>query len=655
MTLKTAGVGLFAIPDRTDPSFVTSGAANTYGSWVELLASTSAAVYLTHIVMLGQYTSYTQIQIGVGGAGSESVVSEMMLYPNTATTDGGTAVVPLTVLIPVATGQRIAVRSADKDGGNIALIGLIAVAQSNVVSIDGLASGNIPTNFSLLSIDSSGRVDLAKWKGTAPNSLISGRVDANAQAVADKTGYALTSAYDPAKTAAQAGDAMALTVSERTSTAAIIWNRATSVLTASGSIGKLIVDYLNAAITSRAIPGDIMKVSSGVGANQIALASGQVTVGTNNDKTGYALAADPDVNVVKWNGNAVPTPNSDGVPIVDTREVLHVGTAQDGGSGFIQLDVGASDNASNYNGCRITIVDGTAVGQSRIITGYRGSATQPPYTAYITPEWDSPHPFFLNTPDNTSVFIITPAQVDVESWVNGVPAYLSTDGVMPSDVQFVEGLDPTNQIRDAILSDATRFDGARIDEAISSRMDALSYVAPDNGGIASIKAKTDQFVFTITNKVDSSIQAAGDFVQGAADKVWATTTRLLTAGTNIVLAKGVGVTGFNDLSTADVDAAFSANADVATILTDVGQLLLDVAAVPTAAENRDAVFAQVIADAISFLELSRLQLAEAGGKVNGSTSGTHTEHIRDVGDTKDVVTAVVDIHGNRTSVTLDLS
>ena len=38
--------------------------------------------------------------------------------------------------------------------------------------------------------------------------------------------------------------------------------------------------------------------------------------------------------------------------------------------------------------------------------------------------------------------------------------------------------------------------------------------------IADIKAKTDQLTFTAANKVDSSIQAAGDFAQGAADKVW---------------------------------------------------------------------------------------------------------------------------------------
>jgi hypothetical protein len=47
----------------------------------------------------------------------------------------------------------------------------------------------------------------------------------------------------------------------------------------------------------------------------------------------------------------------------------------------------------------------------------------------------------------------------------------------------------------------------------------------------------------------------------AAD-VWATATRLLTAGTNIVLAKGVGVTGFNDLSAAQV------NTEADTALTD---------------------------------------------------------------------------------------
>jgi hypothetical protein len=44
--------------------------------------------------------------------------------------------------------------------------------------------------------------------------------------------------------------------------------------------------------------------------------------------------------------------------------------------------------------------------------------------------------------------------------------------------------------------------------------------------------------------------------------VWSHATRILTAGTNIVLAKGTGVTGFNDLSAAQV------NAEVDTALAD---------------------------------------------------------------------------------------
>lgn len=68
----------------------------------------------------------------------------------------------------------------------------------------------------------------------------------------DKAGYALTSAYDPAKTAAQAGDAMSLTSSERTTLAGVIWAVATSALTTAGSIGKRLVDFVTSLVYSAA-------------------------------------------------------------------------------------------------------------------------------------------------------------------------------------------------------------------------------------------------------------------------------------------------------------------------------------------------------------------------------------------------------------------
>jgi len=60
-----------------------------------------------------------------------------------------------------------------------------------------------------------------------------------------------------------------------------------------------------------------------------------------------------------------------------------------------------------------------------------------------------------------------------------------------------------------------------------------------------------------------ALTAYGASTHSAAD-TWAVATRVLTAGTNIVLAKGTGVTGFNDLSAAQV------NTEADTALTDYG-------------------------------------------------------------------------------------
>ena len=54
-----------------------------------------------------------------------------------------------------------------------------------------------------------------------------------------------------------------------------------------------------------------------------------------------------------------------------------------------------------------------------------------------------------------------------------------------------------------------------------------------------------------------SLTTFGSLVSDIAIAVWGAAIRILTAGTNIVLAKGVGITGFNDLSSADVAAAVS--------------------------------------------------------------------------------------------------
>lgn len=59
--------------------------------------------------------------------------------------------------------------------------------------------------------------------------------------------------------------------------------------------------------------------------------------------------------------------------------------------------------------------------------------------------------------------------------------------------------------------------------------------------VAAIKAKTDQLTFTTANKVDATIQAAGDFAQAAADKVWASATRTLTSISALATSIGAAV------------------------------------------------------------------------------------------------------------------
>ncbi|WP_434723049.1 hypothetical protein [Mesorhizobium sp. RIZ17] len=191
---------------------------------------------------------------------------------------------------------------------------------------------------------------------------------------------------------------------------------------------------------------------------------------------------------------------------------------------------------------------------------------------------------------------------------------------------------------------------------------------------------------------------AAKFAANALDAVWSTATRLLTAGTNIVLAKGTGITGFNDLDAASVRGAVglaSANLDTqlatfatAASLTTVNNNVLainsklgtpagasvsvDIASIaaktnnlpaapaavgdiPTANQNADALLdrASGIEPGLTPRQGWRLWSAALLGKANGLGSGTAI--FRDTNDTKDRINASVDQDGNRLAVILDAS
>ncbi|AZO63044.1 hypothetical protein EJ078_30315 [Mesorhizobium sp. M1A.F.Ca.IN.022.06.1.1] len=189
---------------------------------------------------------------------------------------------------------------------------------------------------------------------------------------------------------------------------------------------------------------------------------------------------------------------------------------------------------------------------------------------------------------------------------------------------------------------------------------------------------------------------AAKFAANALDAVWSTATRVLTAGTNIVLAKGTGVTGFDDLDAPGVRAAVgmaSANLDTqlstlasndtaisnklgapagASVSADIAAVKADTAGIkaktdnlpaapaavgdiPTANQNADALLDREsgIEPGLTPRQGWRLWSAALLGKANGL--GTGTAIFRDTNDTKDRINASVDQDGNRLAVILDPS
>ncbi len=123
---------------------------------------------------------------------------------------------------------------------------LLEVVKATNAGFTALPDTACTTNASLLTSGTS-TAQLSVASGQVTVATNNDKTGYTASTVSDKTGYALTSAYDAAKTAAQAGDAMTLTAGAIQA----IWDALTSALTAVGSIGKLLVTNIDAAISSR--------------------------------------------------------------------------------------------------------------------------------------------------------------------------------------------------------------------------------------------------------------------------------------------------------------------------------------------------------------------------------------------------------------------
>lgn len=150
------------------------------------------------------------------------------------------------------------------------------------------------------------------------------------------------------------------------------------------------------------------------------------------------------------------------------------------------------------------------------------------------------------------VLHITGAAADPTDLVCQVFAKTFTDVMVAADVRSAVGLASAN-----------------LDSQLSTIDDFL------DTEVSAIKAKTDQLTFTAANKVDSTIQAAGDFAQAAADKVWSSATRTLTAfGFTVTVGTNNDKTGYS-LSAAGIQAIWDALTSALTTVGSIGKLLVD--------------------------------------------------------------------------------
>ena len=117
---------------------------------------------------------------------------------------------------------------------------------------------------------------------------------------------------------------------------------------------------------------------------------------------------------------------------------------------------------------------------------------------------------------------------------------VNTDMVGTDNAATATDLATVDSNVDAILVDTST--------TIPAQITALNDFNPTSDTVANVT-----LVATTTTNTDMrGTDGANTITPPTTAQIWAEATRTLTAGTNIVLAKGVGVTGFNDLSFNDV-------------------------------------------------------------------------------------------------------
>ncbi len=298
------------------------------------------------------------------------------------------------------------------------------------------------------------------------------------------------------------------------------------------------------------------------------------------------------VDAVKWNGTTVSTPATAGIPDVNVKNI--------------------DNDAASASGT-VTFPNATLASQTNITAGTIATVTNQLTAAQIaTGVWQ-----------DAVAGDFTAANSIGKSVMNGVS--LGT-GLTVNDITTKTGYSLSQSF-------PSNFSSFSIDA--SGRVDVIKVagVAQTAGDIIgdTNDIQTRLPAALVSGRMDSSIGAvatgviaAASFAANALDAVWSTTTRLLSAGTNIVLAKGTGITGFNDIA---AGAAMTLTAAYDAAKTAATQASVD--DLPTNAELATSQAAADDATLAAIAALNNLSAAQVNAEVDTALADydgpTHAE------------------------------
>lgn len=383
--------------------------------------------------------------------------------------------------------------------------------------LGGRILGNTSTAFSGVGA----QVDVEQWRSGTPNVLISGRVDANAQVVGDKTGYSLTQTFptnfaDLAITAStgrvtvgtnadKTGYSLTVTPPTAAQVTTAVWTDllASSDFSTANSIGKLLKDDIDAAISSA---GGGSLTAAGVWAYATRTLSGTT-----------------DANLVTWKGSV---PNNLITGRVDANAQVVGGTVvvsgYTSGEDPASLVLGAA--ASSWNTTGTIGAELNAIG---------AGLTAADVWAYGT---------------RTLTGIVT---ANVTQWKGSTVPTPTVSGVPIVDIGYVGGTAATTSA--TVAANVTQWQGVSPNALISGRVDAVASVVNDKSG------------YSLTVPPPTAAQVA--------TAVW----QDVTSGADFTIAGSVGKLLKDDVDTPISSRSTYAGTDTpgtTTLLTRLPQALL---------------------------------------------------------------------------------